>query len=107
MNKKLREKLSAPGLAETLTKETKKLEKELYLKDLKFAADILDIPIDEEGSTICTEGEQLRFLVLMHGILQHQTAILESAKNSIFAEIKKLDSKVAEDLIDLNDLKLS
>lgn len=107
MNKKIREKLSAPGLAKKLAKETKKLEKELYLKDLKFAADILDIPIDEDGNTICTEAEQLRFLVLMYGILQHQTAILESAKNSIFAEIKELDSKVAEDLIGLNDLKLS
>ncbi|EFD93917.1 hypothetical protein HMPREF0889_0314 [Megasphaera lornae] len=107
MNKKIREKLSDPGLAKKLAKETKKLEKELYLKDLKFAADILDIPIDEEGNTTCTEGEQLRFLVLMYGILQHQTAILESAKNSIFAEIKEMDSKVAEDLIDLNDLKLS
>lgn len=104
MNKKTIEKLSDPEMAEKLTKTTKKIEEELYLKDLKFAADILDIPIDEEGNTICTEAEQTRFLVLMYGILQHQTARLEGAKNSIFAEIKKLNSKVAEDL---NDLKLS
>lgn len=104
MDKKIREKLSDPGLAEKLTKKTNKIEEELYLKDLKFAADILDIPIDEEGNTICTEAEQTRFLVLMHGILRHQTARLEGAKNSIFAEIKKLNSKVAEDL---KDLKLS
>lgn len=101
MNKKIREKLSDPEMAEKLTKETKKLEKELYLKDLKFAADILDIPIDEEGNTTCTEGEQLRFLVLMHGILQYQIARLENAQNNIFATIKKMDSKIAKDLIDL------
>lgn len=101
MNKKIREKLSAPGLAQKLAKETKKLEKELYLKDLKFAADILEIPIDEEGNTTCTEGEQKQFLVLMYGILQYQIARIENAQNSIFATIKKMDSKIAKDLIDL------
>lgn len=101
MNKKIIEKLSDPGMAEKLTKETKKIEEELYLKDLKFVADILDIPIDENGNTICTMADQTRFLVLMYGVLKHQTARLENAKNSIFATIKKMNNKVAKELVDL------
>lgn len=104
MDKKLKEKLSDAGLPQKMTKEILKLVEKLYLKDLQYAAGILDIPIDEEGNTICTEAEQTRFLVLMYGILQYQTARLEGTKNNIFADIKKLNSKVAEDL---NDLKLS
>lgn len=104
MNKKIREKLSDPGLAEKMTKETKKIAEELYLKDLKYVAGILDIPIDEEGSTICTRTMQTQFLVFVYGVLQHQIAKLETVKNNIFADIKEQNSKVAEDL---KDLKLS
>lgn len=99
--KELKEKLSDPGLAEKMTKETNKITEELYLKDLKYVADILEIPIDEEGNTTCTKGEQKQFLVLMYGILQYQIARLENAQNNIFATIKKMDSKIAKDLIDL------
>ena len=101
MDKKIREKLQDPGLSQKLTKETRKIVKKLYLKDLQSAAGILEIPIDEEGNTTCTEGEQKQFLVLMYGILQYQIARLENAQNNIFATIKKMDSKIAKDLIDL------
>lgn len=107
MNKKIIEKLQDSELAQKMKKEICEIIEELYLKDLQSSADILEIPIDEEGNTTCTEGEQKQFLVLMYGILQYQIARLENAQNNIFADIKKLDSKVAEDLIDLNDLKLS
>ncbi|WP_288843686.1 hypothetical protein [uncultured Megasphaera sp.] len=72
MGKKLKEKLSDPRLAEKMKKKVNKITEELYLKDLKYAADILDIPIDEDGNTICTESEQARFLALMYGILNWQ-----------------------------------
>lgn len=104
MNKKLKEKLSDPGLAEKTKKKVNKITEELYLKDLKYAADILDIPIDEDSNTICTESEQARFLVLMYGILNWQEYKLKNAKNRIFADIKQLNNKMAESL---KDLKLS
>lgn len=107
MNKKIIEKLQDSELAQKMKKEICEIIKELYLKDLQSSADILEIPIDEEGNMTCTEGEQKQFLVLMYGILQYQIARLENAQNNIFADIKKMDSKVAEDLIGLNDLKLS
>lgn len=101
MDKKIREKLQDPGLSQKLTKETRKIVKKLYLKDLQFAAGILEILIDEDGNTICTAKEQAHFLTLLYGILESQIAILETAKNNTMADIKKLDSKVAEDLINL------
>lgn len=107
MTDDMKEKLSNSELSQITEKKIHKLIRKMFQKNVQYTSDILDIPIDEDGNTICTEGEQLRFLVLMHGILQHQTARLESAKNNIFAEIKEMDSKVAEDLIGLNDLKLS
>lgn len=101
MDKKIREKLQDPGLSQEMTKETSKIVKELYLKDLQFAAGILEILIDEDGNTICTKAKQTQFLTLIYGILESQIAILETAKNNTMADIKKLDSKVAEDLINL------
>lgn len=101
MDKELKEKLQDPGLAEKMKKETNKITEELYLKDLKYAAGILDIPIDEEGSTICTRTMQTQFLIFVYGILQHQIAKLETAKNNVFADIKEQNSKVAEGLINL------
>lgn len=101
MNKKIIEKLQDSELAQKMKKEICEIIEELYLKDLQSSADILEIPIDEEGNTTCTEGEQKQFLVLMYGILQYQIARLENAQNSIFATIKKMDSKIAKDLIDL------
>lgn len=104
MNKKTIEKLSDPRLTEKMKKEVDKITKELYLKDLKYAADILDIPIDEDGNTICTVNEQVRFLALMYGILNIQEYKLKNAKNRILADIIKMNSKVGKDL---SDLKLS
>ena len=101
MDKKIREKLQDPELSQKLAKETRKIVKKLYLKDLQFAACILEILIDEDGNTICTKAEQTQFLTLIYGILEFQIAILETAKNNTMADIKKLDSKVAEDLINL------
>lgn len=105
MNKKIREKLQDPGLAGKLKMESDKLEEEFYLKDLQFVARILDIPTDKEGSTICTGSEQLQFLALLYGILLYQIARLENAKNNILADIKKRNSKMAEDLINLKLLQ--
>ncbi|WP_288842870.1 hypothetical protein [uncultured Megasphaera sp.] len=105
MDKELKEKLQDPGLAGKLKTESDKLEEEFYLKDLQFVARILDIPIDKEGSTICTEIEQLQFLALLYGILLYQIARLEIAKNSILADIKKRNGKIAEDLINLKLLQ--
>lgn len=101
MDKKIREKLSDPGFAEKMAKEANEIAAELFLKDLKYAAGILDIPIDEEGITICTRAMQTQFLVFVYGILQQQIAKLETAKNSVFADIKEQNSKVAGDLINL------
>lgn len=101
MNKKIIEKLQDSELAQKMKKEICEIIEELYLKDLQSSADILEIPIDEEGNTTCTKGEQKQFLVLMYGILQYQIARLENAQNNIFATIKKMDSKIAKDLIDL------
>lgn len=101
MNKKIIEKLQDSELAQKMKKEICEIIEELYLKDLQSSADILEIPIDEEGNTTCTKGEQKQFLVLMYGILQYQIARLENAQNSIFATIKKMDSKIAKELIDL------
>lgn len=101
MDKELKEKLSDPELPQELTRETGKLVKELYLKDLKYAASILEIPIDGDGNTICTESEQTRFLALMYGILKAQEHKIRNAKSSILNEIKKMDSDVAEDLTNL------
>lgn len=101
MDKKIIEKLQDSELAQKMKKEICEIIEELYLKDLQSSADILEIPIDEEGNTTCTEGEQKHFLVLMYGILQYQIARLENAQNNIFATIKKMDSKIAKDLIDL------
>lgn len=84
-----KEKLSDPGLAEKMKKEVDKITKELYLKDLKYAADILDISIDEDGNTICTESEQTQFLTLMYGILKAQEYKIRNAKSSILNDIKK------------------
>lgn len=105
MDKELKEKLQDPGLAGKLKTESDKLEEEFYLKDLQFVARILDIPIDKEGNTICTEIKQLRFLALLYGILLYQIARLEIAKNSILADIKKRNGKIAEDLINLKLLQ--
>lgn len=105
MGKKIREKLQDPGLAGKLKTESDKLEEEFYLKDLQFVARILNLPIDKEGSTICTESEQLQFLALLYGILLYQIARLENAKNSILADIKKRNGKIAEDLINLKLLR--
>lgn len=102
MNKKIIEKLQDSELAQKMKKEICEIIEELYLKDLQSSADILEIPIDEEGNTTCTKGEQKQFLVLMYGILQYQIARLENAQNNIFATIKKMNSKVAEELINLD-----
>lgn len=100
-NDKVKERLSQKGLAQEIKKKTDKIEDELYLKDLQYAAGILEIPIDGNGNTICTESEQTQFLVLMYGILQYQIVRLKNAQNSMLADIKKLDSKVAEKLTKL------
>lgn len=96
-----KEKLSDPGLAEKMKKAIDKIEEELYLKDLKYAADILDIPIDGDGNTICTETEQIQFLTFVYGILGYQEHRLKNAKLNILVDIKKRDGKIAGDLINL------
>ena len=102
MDEKLKEKLSDPGLPKKMKKETIKLVKELYLKDLQYGAGILEIQINEDGNTICTAKEQAHFLTLLYGILQYQIARLENARNNMLADIKQLNSKVAEELINFD-----
>lgn len=104
MDKKLKEKLSDAGLPQKMTKEILKLVEKLYLKDLQYAADILEIPINDEGNTTCTANEQAHFLVLMYGILNIQEHKLKNAKNSILTDIIKMNSKMAEELINLKSL---
>lgn len=101
MDEKLKEKLSDPGLPKKMKKETIKLVKELYLKDLQYGAGILEIQINEDGNTICTAKEQAHFLTLLYGILNIQEHILKNTRNSMLADIKRLNSKVAEELINL------
>lgn len=102
MDEKLKEKLSDPGLLKKMKKETIKLVKELYLKDLQYGAGILEIQINEDGNTICTAKEQAHFLTLLYVILNIQERILKNARNSMLADIKQLNSKVAEELINFD-----
>jgi len=102
MDEKLKEKLSDPGLPKKMKKETIKLVKELYLKDLQYGAGILEIQINEDGNTICTAKEQAHFLTLLYVILNIQERILKNARNNMLADIKQLNSKVAEELINFD-----
>lgn len=101
MDKKLKEKLSDPGLAEKITKETKKIAEELYLKDAKYVANILGVQISEDLGIAVTKTEMVQFLALMYGALTCQERKIKAIKDRMLADIKKQNSKIAEDLINL------
>lgn len=104
---KLKEKLSDTGLSQKVAKEITKLTKELFMKDLKYAADILEIPIDEDGVTSCTINEHTTFLALLYGILSDEENKIKKIKNKVLADIEKRNSSAAEDLKKLADSELS
>ena len=106
MNKKLKEKLSDTGVSQKIAKETTKLTKELFMKDLQYAADILEIPIDEDGVTSCTINEHTKLLTLLYGILSDQENKIKKIKNKVLADIEKRNSSAAEELKKLTDSKL-
>lgn len=102
MDKKLKEKLQEPGLAEKIAKETKKITEELYLKDAKYVADILGAQISEDLDIAVTKTEMVQFLTLMYGALTCQERKIKAIKDRMLADIKRLNSKVAEELINLD-----
>nr|DAS35645.1 MAG TPA: hypothetical protein [Caudoviricetes sp.] len=101
MDKKLKEKLQDPGLAEKIAKETKKIAEELYLKDAKYVTNILGVQISEDLGIAVTKTEMVQFLALMYGALTCQERKIKAIKDRMLADIKKQNSKIAEDLINL------
>lgn len=99
MNKKIIEKLQDSELAQKMKKEICEIIEELYLKDLQSSADILEIPIDEEGNTTCTEKK--KSLALMYGFLTCQIQMMEKLKATMLAQIKNENSSLAEKLSNL------
>lgn len=102
MDEKLKEKLSDPGLPKKMKKETIKLVKELYLKDVKYVANILGVQSSEDLGIAVTKTEMVQFLALMYGALTCQERKIKAIKDRMLADIKRLNSKVAEELINLD-----
>lgn len=104
MDKKLKEKLLDSGFTQKAAERTSEFVKELFLKDTRYAADILGFQIDENGEMTFTKTEHAQFLALMYGILTCQEHKIKEIKALMLADIKKRNSKLAEKL---TGLKLS
>lgn len=106
-DEKLKEKFSNTGLSQKIAKEITKLTKELFMKDLQYAAGVLEIPIDEDGVTSCTINEHTKLLALLYGILSDEENKIKKIKNKVLADIEKRNSSAAEDLKKLADSEFS
>lgn len=104
MDKKLKEKLLDSGFTQKAAERTNEFVKELFLKDTKYAADILGVQMDENDEMAFTKTEYTQFLTLMYGLLTCQEIKIKEIKAFMLADIKKRNSKLAEKL---NGLKLS
>lgn len=101
MDKKIKEKLLDSELPQKMTKRTSEFVEELFLKDTKCVANILGIQIGEDLGIAVTKTELIQFLTLMYGTLTCQERKIQEIKTSMLADIKKQNSKLAEDLINL------
>lgn len=101
MDKKLKEKLLATEFSQKAAERTNKFVEELFLKDTKYAADILGVQIDEDLGMAVTKTEMLQFLTLMYGTLTCQEYKIQEIKALMLADIKKRNSKLAEKLSNL------
>lgn len=101
MDKELKEKLLGSGLAQKMAKETNKITEELFLKDAKYVANILGVQIGEDLGIAGTKTEMMQFLALMYGALTCQERKIKAIKDRMLADIKKQNSKIAEELINL------
>lgn len=101
MDKKIKEKLLDSELPQKMTKRTSEFIEELFLKDTKCVANILGIQIGEDLGMAVTKTELIQFLTLMYGTLTCQERKIQEIKTSMLADIKKQNSKLAEDLINL------
>lgn len=101
MDKKLKEKLLATEFSQKAAERTNKFVEELFLKDTKYAADILGVQIDEDLGMAVTKTEMLQFLTLMYGILTCQIQMMEKLKATMLAQIKNENSSLAEKLSNL------
>lgn len=101
MNKKIKEKLLDSELPQKMTKRTSDFVEELFLKDAKYVANILGIQVGEDLGIAVTKAELIQFLTLMYGALTCQERKIQEIKTCMLADIKKQNSKLAEDLINL------
>ena len=99
---KLKEKPLDNAFSTKLAMKTAEFVKELFKKDLQYAADILEIPINEDGVTSCTINEHTKFLALLYGILSDQENKIKKIKNKVLADIEKRNSSAAKDLKSLD-----
>lgn len=99
--KELKEKFLDSGFPQKAAERTSKFVEELYLKDMKYVADILGVQVGGDLGIAGTETEKIKYLTLMYGTLTCQEHEIQEIKARMLAEIKKLDSKLAEDLINL------
>lgn len=104
MDKELKEKLLDTEFPSKAAEKTSKFVEELFLKDAKYAANILEVQIDEDLGMAVTKTEMVEFLALMYGVLTCQERKIKEIKDHMLADIKKQNSKMAEKL---TGLKLS
>lgn len=99
MDKKLKEKLLGSTLPQEMAKKMDEFVKDLFSKDARYVADILEIPIDEKHDMTCTEKK--KSLALMYGGLTCQIHMMEKLKAAMLAQIKNENSSFAEKLSNL------
>lgn len=101
MDKELKEKLLGTELPSKMAERTNEFVEELFLKDAKCVANILGAQISEDLDIAVTKTEMVQFLALMYGALTCQEHKIKAIKDRMLADIKKRNSKIAEDLINL------
>ena len=99
--KELKEKLLDSGFPQKAAERMSKIVEELYLKDMKYVADILGVQVGGDLGIAGTETEKIKYLTLMYGTLTCQEYEIQKIKALMLADIKKRNSKIAEDLINL------
>lgn len=102
--KELKEKLLDSGFPQKAAERTSKFVEELFLKDMKYVADILGVQVGGDLGIAGTEAEKMKFLTLMYWTLTCQEHEIQEIKARMLADIKKRNCKVAEKL---GNLKLS
>lgn len=101
MDKELKEKLLDTEFPQKAAERTSKFVEELYLKDMKYVADILGVQVGGDLGIAGTETEKMKYLTLMYGTLTCQEYKIQKIKAIMLADIKKRNSKLAEKLTGL------